>query len=44
VNYINLQNLLGPNDYGCDGHPGLTGQQKMAQAAGPVIASVLGWD
>jgi lysophospholipase L1-like esterase len=32
-----------PEDYGCDMHPGITGQRKMADQLKPVLSSVLGW-
>eukprot|EP01113_Clastostelium_recurvatum_P023625 TRINITY_DN2816_c0_g1_i2.p1 TRINITY_DN2816_c0_g1~~TRINITY_DN2816_c0_g1_i2.p1 ORF type:complete len:358 (-),score=62.51 TRINITY_DN2816_c0_g1_i2:99-1172(-) len=42
--YINLKGILTyPQDYGCDGHPGMTGHQKMAAIAGPIIATTMGW-
>ncbi len=37
-------NLLRPQDYGCDSHPGLTGHRKMADQLKPVLSSVLGWE
>jgi hypothetical protein len=44
THYIDLTKLnLQPSDYGCAGHPSVSGQKKMAVAAEPVIASVLGW-
>jgi len=44
VNYVNLQNILTyPQDYGCDGHPNVSGHAKMAANTIPIIKSVMGW-
>eukprot|EP01100_Stratorugosa_tubuloviscum_P012051 TRINITY_DN5543_c0_g3_i2.p1 TRINITY_DN5543_c0_g3~~TRINITY_DN5543_c0_g3_i2.p1 ORF type:complete len:403 (-),score=164.65 TRINITY_DN5543_c0_g3_i2:104-1279(-) len=43
VVYIDMQNILTNNDYGCDGHPNVQGQQKMSNAAYPVIANTIVW-
>jgi lysophospholipase L1-like esterase len=36
-------NLEMPKDFGCDKHPNVTGQRKMADQLKPVLSSVLGW-
>ncbi len=36
-------NLEMPKDFGCDKHPSVTGQRKMADQLLPVLSSVLGW-
>ncbi len=36
-------NLEMPKDFGCDKHPSVTGQRKMADQLRPVLSSVLGW-
>jgi lysophospholipase L1-like esterase len=44
VHYVDMQNILSfPADYGCDYHPAVSGQQKMANVLIPVLKSVLGW-
>eukprot|EP01112_Ceratiomyxa_fruticulosa_P007743 TRINITY_DN2007_c0_g1_i1.p1 TRINITY_DN2007_c0_g1~~TRINITY_DN2007_c0_g1_i1.p1 ORF type:complete len:357 (-),score=56.28 TRINITY_DN2007_c0_g1_i1:93-1163(-) len=43
--YIDLQGILNyPQDYGCDGHPGKTGHEKMAAATIPIIQKTMGWN
>jgi len=42
--YLDLTKInLQPSDYGCYGHPSVAGHKKMAAAAEPVIARILGW-
>eukprot|EP01111_Echinosteliopsis_oligospora_P013411 TRINITY_DN4805_c0_g1_i1.p1 TRINITY_DN4805_c0_g1~~TRINITY_DN4805_c0_g1_i1.p1 ORF type:complete len:367 (-),score=92.68 TRINITY_DN4805_c0_g1_i1:40-1113(-) len=42
--YIDMENLLvAPMDYGCDGHPSVSGHWKMSQSAIPVIQKTMGW-
>lgn len=36
-------NLVVPNDYGCDYHPNIAGQQKIADQLFPVIQDVMDW-
>ncbi len=36
-------NLVRPQDHGCDAHPGITGHRKMADQLKPILSSVLGW-
>ena len=44
VYYIDLEDILTyPTDYGCDGHPNVSGHAKMAAIAGPFIQKVMGW-
>ncbi len=43
VYFIDLQNILGPDEIGCGGHPNVLGHIKMAAIAAPVIGSVLNW-
>jgi len=44
VYYVDMQNILVfPDDYGCDYHPSVSGQQKMADKLIAAIKSVLGW-
>jgi len=44
LTYVDLQNILiYPNDYGCDGHPNISGHEKMANATIPTIQKVMGW-
>ncbi|GAM17045.1 hypothetical protein SAMD00019534_002200 [Acytostelium subglobosum LB1] len=45
VTYIDMQNILvTANDIGCRGHPGKTGNIKMANIACPIIQKVMEWD
>ncbi|KAF2070880.1 hypothetical protein CYY_007798 [Polysphondylium violaceum] len=41
--YIDMQDILKPNDYGCAGHPGVEGHAKMAAIALPIIQKNMGW-
>jgi len=42
--YIDLEGILSfPADYGCDGHPAVTGHEKMANHTVAAIKSALGW-
>jgi len=42
--FIDMQNILSPPiDYGCDGHPSVSGHWKMAEIAGPIIQKTMGW-
>jgi len=44
AHYIDMKGILSfPADYGCDGHPNVQGHKKMAKAAIPVIAKIMGW-
>lgn len=44
IHYLRVpNNLVMPDDYGCDYHPNVSGQQKMAAALLPKIREVLGW-
>eukprot|EP01089_Gocevia_fonbrunei_P003999 TRINITY_DN1395_c0_g1_i2.p1 TRINITY_DN1395_c0_g1~~TRINITY_DN1395_c0_g1_i2.p1 ORF type:complete len:154 (-),score=27.24 TRINITY_DN1395_c0_g1_i2:46-507(-) len=43
VYYVNMQNILNSDDYGCAGHPGIKGHEKMAAIAIPFIKKVMGW-
>jgi len=44
VYYVDLRNLLSyPQDYGCDGHPGVSGHEKMANATITVMSKYLDW-
>lgn len=36
--------LVVPQDYGCDYHPNVAGQQKIADQLQPVVQEVMGWD
>ncbi|KAM9984121.1 hypothetical protein ACTFIZ_003822 [Dictyostelium cf. discoideum] len=42
--YIDAQNILTePTDFGCNGHPSLTGHQKLGAVVSPVIQKVMKW-
>jgi len=42
--YIDLEGILTyPYDYGCDGHPSVSGHYKMANTAIPTIQKTMGW-
>ena len=41
--YIDLENILEEFDIGCNGHPNVSGHQKMAYLSIPIIQNVLGW-
>eukprot|EP00026_Physarum_polycephalum_P012618 Phypoly_transcript_12942.p1 GENE.Phypoly_transcript_12942~~Phypoly_transcript_12942.p1 ORF type:complete len:343 (+),score=42.39 Phypoly_transcript_12942:67-1095(+) len=41
--YVSLQGLLASSDWGCDGHPGVSGHAKMANVTADYIKQVLGW-
>jgi len=41
--YVNLEGLLVTGDWGCDGHPGVSGHLKMANATAAIISKVLNW-
>jgi len=44
AHFIDLQSILeNPFDYGCSGHPSISGHQKMASHAIPTIQQVMGW-
>jgi len=44
AHYIDIQNVLDiPQDLGCDSHPNVVGQQKMANAILPVVREAMGW-
>jgi hypothetical protein len=44
VYFVNMQGLMKyPEDYGCGGHPNLSGHKKMAAVAIPIIQQVMGW-
>jgi len=43
VVYVDLQNILNGNDYGCDGHPNVSGHAKMAAGTYPVIQKRMDW-
>ena len=40
----NINGVLTANDYGCDGHPSVSGHAKMAAAMVPVLQNLLGWE
>jgi hypothetical protein len=42
--FVNMQNILSSSDLGCNGHPNVSGHQKMAAIATPIIAKVMNWD
>jgi hypothetical protein len=35
--------MMADNDWGCDWHPNVRGQQKIADLIVPVIGSVMNW-
>jgi len=42
--YVDLQGILtAPFDYGCDGHPSVSGHYKMSQKAVPIIQQTMKW-
>jgi len=41
--YVSLEGLLVDGDWGCDGHPGVSGAKKMANATAAIIAKTLSW-
>jgi len=41
--YIDMQGILNTHDYGCNGHPNLSGHAKMAIIALPIIQKNMGW-
>jgi len=42
--YVDLLGILDyPADYGCNGHPSVSGHAKMADHIIPIIQSVMGW-
>ncbi|KAF2077017.1 hypothetical protein CYY_001649 [Polysphondylium violaceum] len=41
--YIDMQNILEPNEYGCNSHPNVAGHAKMASIALPIIQKNLAW-
>ncbi|KAF2077153.1 hypothetical protein CYY_001538 [Polysphondylium violaceum] len=41
--YIDMQGILNTNDYGCNGHPNVSGHSKMASIASPIIQKNMGW-
>ncbi|KAN0029869.1 hypothetical protein ACTA71_008006 [Dictyostelium dimigraforme] len=42
--YIDAQNILvEPTDFGCDGHPSLSGHTKLAAVVSPAIQKGMGW-
>jgi len=43
IYYVDMTNILNSTDYGCDGHPNVSGHQKMANVAIPTIKKVMGW-
>lgn len=44
IHYLRVPNNLAmPADYGCDYHPNVSGQQKIAAALLPKIREVMGW-
>eukprot|EP01088_Endostelium_zonatum_P003546 TRINITY_DN14754_c0_g1_i1.p1 TRINITY_DN14754_c0_g1~~TRINITY_DN14754_c0_g1_i1.p1 ORF type:complete len:357 (+),score=45.73 TRINITY_DN14754_c0_g1_i1:51-1121(+) len=43
VYYVNLQGIMTPADYGCDGHPNTLGHSKMAALTIPVIGKHMNW-
>jgi lysophospholipase L1-like esterase len=45
VHFVPIENTLELTavDYGCDWHPNVSGQQKIAVQLAPVMARVLGW-
>lgn len=43
VTYVDLQNILTPDDIGCDGHPSVSGHTKMFNKMAPVISQVMHW-
>jgi len=44
VYYVDMQNILVyPQDYGCDWHPAVSGQQKMSDILVSALKSKLGW-
>ena len=43
VYYMDMQNILSPNNTGCLGHPDISGHAKMAKIALAKIQGVLNW-
>eukprot|EP01105_Mastigella_eilhardi_P022638 TRINITY_DN559_c0_g1_i2.p1 TRINITY_DN559_c0_g1~~TRINITY_DN559_c0_g1_i2.p1 ORF type:complete len:217 (+),score=47.23 TRINITY_DN559_c0_g1_i2:402-1052(+) len=44
AHFVYALNILSwPTDYGCDTHPSITGQQKLAAKVIPAVAGVMGW-
>jgi len=41
--YVDIQNILEASDFGCAGHPGVTGHEKMANHTLPAIRAALHW-
>ncbi|KYQ93365.1 esterase [Tieghemostelium lacteum] len=42
--YIDMQNILEEDEYGCAGHPNVLGHVTMAKLAIPVIQDVMNWN
>jgi len=43
VTYVDMQNILQKEDYGCGSHPGVSGHKKMADILIPAVQKVMGW-
>jgi hypothetical protein len=44
IHFLHMpNNLVMPDDYGCDYHPNVSGQQKIAAVLIPKIQEVMGW-
>ncbi len=44
IHFLHMpNNLIMPDDYGCDYHPNVSGQQKMTAVLLPKIREVMGW-
>jgi len=44
LHYLDMQGILQyPQDFGCDGHPAVTGHYKMAQLLAPFLQKLLNW-
>jgi len=43
VRYVDMQNILSSQDYGCMHHPSVSGHQKMSNVLVSALKSILGW-
>ncbi|MCP4363578.1 MAG: endoglucanase [Chloroflexi bacterium] len=44
VHYLPMtNNLIAPQDYGCDYHPNIAGQQKITDQIVPALQRIMGW-
>lgn len=44
IHFVELENtLIIPDDYGCDYHPNVVGQEKMARQLIPAVGDIMNW-